>query len=166
MDLNLSFKLVNIVLGLITFLIGLKVINPFRKKNKPEKEKLWYKKFGLLLKIAGISIIVINPTQLFFLTAKKRVSINQKKKNNNWILFESNSGRSKWLTHDQGLESTESGNYFSYYSNGLVMENWKIADNKLAEYIQVDLQGKTVLSKNDSGYTYIPDGKYMLYHPM
>lgn len=56
--MELFFGIGNMVMGIIMTLIGFKVYNPFKGKNEPEKEKDWYKKFGVLFKIGGIAILL------------------------------------------------------------------------------------------------------------
>lgn len=62
--MDLFFVLGDIAFGIILTLIGFKVYNPFKGKSTPEKEELWYKKFGKFFKIGGIILLVFGIIQL------------------------------------------------------------------------------------------------------
>jgi hypothetical protein len=57
--MDLFFGIGNIGIGLMMTLIGFKVYNPFKGKNEPEKEELWFKKFGTFFKIGGIAMLIL-----------------------------------------------------------------------------------------------------------
>ena len=57
--MDLFFGIGNIGIGLLITLIGFKIYNPFKGKNTPEKEELWYKKFGIFFKIGGILLLIV-----------------------------------------------------------------------------------------------------------
>ncbi|MCE7992931.1 MAG: hypothetical protein HEP71_13160 [Roseivirga sp.] len=63
--MDLFFVIGNVAFGLIMTLIGFKVYNPFKGKNEPEKEELWFKKFGTFFKVAGIIILIGGLIRLF-----------------------------------------------------------------------------------------------------
>ncbi len=54
--MDLIFGIGNIGIGIVMTSIGFKIYNPF--KQEPEKEKLWYKKFGTFFKIGGIAMLI------------------------------------------------------------------------------------------------------------
>jgi hypothetical protein len=56
--MELVFGIGNIGIGAIMTLIGFKVYNPFKGKNEPVKEELWFKKFGTFFKIGGIVMLI------------------------------------------------------------------------------------------------------------
>ncbi len=56
--MELIFGIGNIGTGILMTLIGFKIYNPFKGKNEPEKEELWFKKFGLFFKIGGIAMLL------------------------------------------------------------------------------------------------------------
>lgn len=57
--MELVFGFGNIGIGVIMSIIGFKVYNPFKNKNTPEKEELWFKKFGTFFKIGGIIMLIL-----------------------------------------------------------------------------------------------------------
>lgn len=61
------FGIMQISSGLLMSLIGFKIINPFKGSEKPEKEIIWYKKFGLIFKITGILVIFLGIAIAFLL---------------------------------------------------------------------------------------------------
>jgi hypothetical protein len=54
--MELIFGIGNIGIGIVVTLVGFKIYNPF--KQEPEKEELWYKKFGTFFKIGGIAMLI------------------------------------------------------------------------------------------------------------
>ena len=56
--MELIFGFGNIGIGIMMTLIGFKIYNPFKGKNDPEKEELWFKKFGTFFKIGGIAMLL------------------------------------------------------------------------------------------------------------
>jgi len=47
-------------IALPMFLIGFKIINPFRKELNPEREFIWYKSCGLIVRIIGSLMLLIS----------------------------------------------------------------------------------------------------------
>ncbi|MEY5048543.1 MAG: hypothetical protein RLZZ175_1902 [Bacteroidota bacterium] len=57
--MDLIIGICNLSIGLIMSLLGFKFYNPFKGKNEPEKEELWFKKFGAFFKIGGIIMLIL-----------------------------------------------------------------------------------------------------------
>ena len=55
--MEIAIGIINIIAGIYVTLLGFKVLNPFKGKNEPEKEALWYKKFEKFFIFGGILII-------------------------------------------------------------------------------------------------------------
>jgi len=55
----------NVLIGILFTLIGFKIYNPFKGKDQPEKEELWYRKFGTFFMITGPLLVIFGIILLF-----------------------------------------------------------------------------------------------------
>lgn len=49
-----------LLIGFPVFLIGYKIINPFRRETNPEKEFIFYRYCGLVLRLSGPLLLIIS----------------------------------------------------------------------------------------------------------
>jgi hypothetical protein len=59
MIINTLLGILFLLMGVPLFLIGYKIINPFRQEKNPEKEFVFYKTCGLMLRIGGPLLLAI-----------------------------------------------------------------------------------------------------------
>lgn len=62
--MDLFFAVGNIIVGIILTIIGFKIYNPLKGKTTPEKEKIWYDKYGIILKLVGIIVFLLGLSKL------------------------------------------------------------------------------------------------------
>ncbi len=49
-----------LIIGIPMILLGFKIINPFKQEKNPEKEFVFYKTCGLILRVFGIALTIIS----------------------------------------------------------------------------------------------------------
>lgn len=62
--MDVCICLLNVFIGLILVIIGFKFYNPFQNDKTLRKERIWYRKFGLLFKITGPIMLVVSIIKL------------------------------------------------------------------------------------------------------
>ena len=63
--MDLFFGINNIIFGIVMMLVGFKVYIPFKAGGDTEKQELWYKKFGTLLKFLGFFMLIFGIIIMF-----------------------------------------------------------------------------------------------------
>jgi ABC-type sulfate transport system permease component len=61
---DLFFAIGNIIIGVALLIIGFKIFNPLKGRTTPEKEKIWYDKYGTMLKLIGAIVFLLGISKL------------------------------------------------------------------------------------------------------